>query len=302
MNQFLEAAAIALNAIWSNKLRSLLTVLGNIVAVTSIIAVVSLIQGMNGYVTNAIVSDVGADSFTIQRQPAIRTQEDEDRVRNNPRITLDDASAVRDVQREHHGRGGAGATPARRSATASETLDSVQVRGVSREYISSSRPTRPSAAASSARSRSIATARGLLGCDDRGAAVRPARSDRQGRSGSAGVHFRVVGVSEKKGSIFGQSQDEFALIPLGSVPEDVRLACRTSRCSSSRRSPELVQRGHGRRDRGAAHRAAAASRRSRTTSGCSPRTRCSTSTGRPPPASSRCSSASSPCRSSSAAS
>jgi len=50
---------------------------------------------MNGYVTNAIVSDVGADNFTIQRMPVIRTQEDEDRVRNNPRITLRDAAAVR---------------------------------------------------------------------------------------------------------------------------------------------------------------------------------------------------------------
>ena len=39
------------SAIWANKLRSFLTVLGNIVAVTSIIAVVSLIQGMNAYVS-----------------------------------------------------------------------------------------------------------------------------------------------------------------------------------------------------------------------------------------------------------
>ena len=30
-----------------------------------------------------------------------------------------------------------------------------------------------------------------------------------------GEHFRVVGVSEKKGSVFGQSQDEFAIVPLG---------------------------------------------------------------------------------------
>ena len=72
MNQFLEAAGIALGAIWSNKLRSFLTVLGNIVAVTSIIAVVSLVQGLNEYVTNAIISDVGADNFTIQRMPVVR--------------------------------------------------------------------------------------------------------------------------------------------------------------------------------------------------------------------------------------
>ena len=47
MQQFLEAAGIALQAIWANKLRSLLTVVGNVVAVTSIIAVVSLVQGLN---------------------------------------------------------------------------------------------------------------------------------------------------------------------------------------------------------------------------------------------------------------
>ena len=50
MSYFLESATIALQAIWASKLRSFLTVLGNIVAVTSIIAVVSLVQGMNAYV------------------------------------------------------------------------------------------------------------------------------------------------------------------------------------------------------------------------------------------------------------
>ena len=74
MQQILDSARIALQSIWANKLRSLLTVLGNIVAVTSIVTVVSLIQGMNAYVSNAIVSDVGADSFTIQRMPPIRTR------------------------------------------------------------------------------------------------------------------------------------------------------------------------------------------------------------------------------------
>src|SRR5918993_4835843 len=100
LNQFLESAGIALQAIWANKLRSFLTVLGNIVAVTSIIAVVSLIQGMNAYVTNAIVTDVGADNFTIQRNPVVRTAQDEERVRNNPPIRESDAAAVREFS-EH---------------------------------------------------------------------------------------------------------------------------------------------------------------------------------------------------------
>ena len=82
MNQFFEAAIIALGAIWSNKLRSFLTVLGNIVAVTSIIAVVSLIQGLNASVKQAIQSQAGTDSFVVQRYPVTRTDEDFDRVRN----------------------------------------------------------------------------------------------------------------------------------------------------------------------------------------------------------------------------
>ena len=50
-----------------------------------------------------------------------------------------------------------------------------------------------------------------------------------------GEHFRVVGVSEKKGSVFGQSQDEFAIVPLGMFRKmfGSRLACS---CWSSPRS------------------------------------------------------------------
>src|ERR1044071_3922743 len=72
-----------------------MTVLGNIVAVTSIVIVVTLIQGMNSMVSTAIVSDVGADTFTIQRRPPIRSEEDEERTRNNPIITIDEGEAVR---------------------------------------------------------------------------------------------------------------------------------------------------------------------------------------------------------------
>ena len=43
MYQILDAIRIALDAIWANKLRSYMMVLGNIVAVMSIIAVVSLV-------------------------------------------------------------------------------------------------------------------------------------------------------------------------------------------------------------------------------------------------------------------
>ena len=95
MQQFLEAATLALQAIWANKLRSLLTVLGNIVAVTSIIAVVSLVQGLNASVKDAIQSDLGADTFAVQRRGPTRTDEEEERAASNPRVTLAEADALR---------------------------------------------------------------------------------------------------------------------------------------------------------------------------------------------------------------
>ena len=94
MNKLLESAGIALEAIWASKLRSLMTVLGNIVAVTSIIAVVSLIQGLNASVKDAILNQAGADSFSIQQFPITRSDEEFDKVRYNPRITLTDARAI----------------------------------------------------------------------------------------------------------------------------------------------------------------------------------------------------------------
>jgi putative ABC transport system permease protein len=214
MQQFLESAGIALQAIWANKLRSFMMVLGNVVAVTSIIAVVSLIQGMNAYVTEAIVSDVGADNFTIQRMPVVRTAEDEERVRNNPRITLDDADAVRRYS-ERIGAVAAQAQSSTAIAYGDETLVGVNIQGVSRDYLFFStfnaERGRLISPTEIDRNRPVTvlgwqTADRLFGQADPIDKVIRIR----------GSHFRVVGVSEKKGSIFGQSQDEFAIVPLGS--------------------------------------------------------------------------------------
>ena len=213
MFQFLEAAGIALDAIWSNKLRSFMTVLGNIVAVTSIIAVVSLVQGMNEYVTNAIVTDVGADNFTIQRMPVIRTQADEDRVRNNPRLTLREASAIRRFS-DNIGALAAEVNAGAPMSYRNEQIDGAQVTGVSPEYINFAtydvergRLISPVEIASD---RPVT----IIGWDVADKLFGPI--DPIDKTISIGkVHFRVVGVHKKKGSAFGNSQDNFAIISLG---------------------------------------------------------------------------------------
>ena len=93
--QLLESVVLALQSIWGNKLRSLMTVLGNIVAVSSIVTVVSLIQGMNAMVSNAIVTEASADAFTITRLGIFRSDDERERMQRNPSVTLDDADAVR---------------------------------------------------------------------------------------------------------------------------------------------------------------------------------------------------------------
>jgi putative ABC transport system permease protein len=212
MNQILESVYIALNAIWTNKLRSFMTVLGNIVAVTSIVTVVTLIQGMNAMVSTAIISDVGADSFTIQRQPPIRNEDDEERTRNNPILTMDEADAIRafsPLVTAVMGQTGRGGTVAYRNTE----LNQVTIQAVTSEYINFSnfnaergRLMSPTEVARGAAVAVIGwdTADRLFGQND--PLEKVIRVE--------GVPFRVVGVSKKQGSFFGNSQDSFVIMSL----------------------------------------------------------------------------------------
>jgi putative ABC transport system permease protein len=213
MQQLWESVKLALSSIWANKLRSMLTLLGNIVAVSSIIAVVALIRGVNGAVSDAIVSDLGADSFTISRMGIVRNEDERDRQRNNPRITADEADAI-----ERFGTSiGAVMAQAQQNASVAyraEELESIQVQGVTERYLEFStfdaERGRMMSPIEVARSRPVALigwqiADRLFGAED--------PLDKTIKV--AGVPFRVVGVSAKKGSFFGNSLDEFVVIPLG---------------------------------------------------------------------------------------
>src|SRR5260221_6475036 len=136
MNKFLESARIALSAMWSAKLRSLMTVLGNIVAVTSIIAVVSLIQGLNASVKQQILDVAGADSFSVQRFPITRSDEDFDRVRYNPNITLKDMRAIQRYGGDQIAAVMAGNEGRGRITYRDKSIDNTTVRGVTSAYLS----------------------------------------------------------------------------------------------------------------------------------------------------------------------
>jgi putative ABC transport system permease protein len=213
MQLLFESARLALMAIWANKLRSFMTVLGNIVAVTSIVAVVSLIQGLNATVSDLIVSDIGADSFTIARRGIVRTEEDEERTRSNPLLTLEEAEAIRKLSDNIV----SVMAQASRNATVSYgtiELDNIQITGVTSEYANFStfdaERGRMMSAIEVEHSRPVA----IIGWDVADRLFGDANPlDKEVRI--AGVKFRVVGVSKRRGAVFGQPQDQFAIIPLG---------------------------------------------------------------------------------------
>ncbi len=88
---FIENLRIALRAIFANKMRSILTVLGVMVGVAAVIAVVSLVQGMQ-YKLSADLQTIGSNYIEVFPDAG------EDRnaaLQKLPRLTLDDAEAVR---------------------------------------------------------------------------------------------------------------------------------------------------------------------------------------------------------------
>jgi putative ABC transport system permease protein len=229
MNKLIDAVKVALSSVWTNKLRSLMMVAGNVVAVTSIIAVVSLIRGMDTYVASAIMGEVGAGTFRVERIGFVTDEEEAQRAwRRNPIVTMADLRAIATYSDRIDtvmAESGAGAN----LTFGEDTIENVRVRGVSADYAEFSGytpalgriPTRQEVQ----RARQVAfmgsnTAENLFkGRDplDRVIRIRD-------------MHFRVIGVAEKKGSVFGDSQDEFVVIPLGAF----------QKLFGSRRSLELT--------------------------------------------------------------
>ena len=229
MNKLIDAVKVALSSIWTNKLRSVMMILGNVVAVTSIIAVVSLIRGMDTYVASAIIGEVGAGTFRVERVGFVTDEEEAERAwRRNPLVTLKDLRAI-ETYSDRIDAVMAEATASTSLTFGDDTIESARIRGVSAQYDEFSGytpalgriPTRQEVQ----RARQVAflgsnTAENLFkGRDplDRVIRIRD-------------MHFRVVGVAEKKGSVFGESQDEFVVVPLGAY----------QKLFGSRRSLELT--------------------------------------------------------------
>jgi putative ABC transport system permease protein len=91
-----EGIKIALLSLWANKLRSALTLLGVVIGVAAVIAVVTFVNGINGYVADKILN-LGADAFIMCKvSPATTNIEHYIEAMKRKDLTIDDYRAVRE--------------------------------------------------------------------------------------------------------------------------------------------------------------------------------------------------------------
>lgn len=213
-----ETMRLALDALRAHKLRSFLTLLGVILAVTTLVVVMSFVAGMNFYVADRI-ANLGANVFIVDRFGIITSQDAWVKAQKRPLITMEDYERMRESMKT------AKAVAALDDhnieiRSGNERLQNTDVMGVSPNY-------------AEVRNISVAQGRFINQTDDDhraqvvfiGADVRDrlfANVDPVGKIVRAETHeYQIIGVAERIGSAFGQSQDNFMIIPLHTFEKEL---------------------------------------------------------------------------------
>jgi len=210
---FREAVAIAVSSLRANKLRSFLTVLGILIGVSSVIAVVAITEGLDRYISDRVL-ELGSRSFSVQKMPDVITSREmwlEMQKRKN--LELPDAEAVRRAC-THCAEVGAMVGTGGSAKWRRTTQKNVRIMGVT-ENFSRIGTIRDLLAGRHLIQGDVDQARALavIGTDLVEAFF--GLMDPLGREIDLDGHpVKVVGVAEKKGSVFGESQDNFAWIPI----------------------------------------------------------------------------------------
>ena len=215
-----EGVTLAMAQIRSQKLKSFFSVLGVIIGVMFLIVVVSVVEGMDQYVKEDLANEfLGINTVTIQRSvPSMgnRTAGERRAIARRPRLTAADAEVVRERLQTP----GIVSLQADRRTTLA-TLDGIEVDNV--EAIAADETIFDIRGWTVERGRAFTAQESRSGASvvvlghDVAEALYP-DEDPLGQRVRAGGHpFRVIGVLEPLGSIFGQSRDSKIIGPFESA-------------------------------------------------------------------------------------
>ena len=211
-----EAARIALDSLRKNKLRSFLTLLGIILATTTLIAVTALIHGMNQYIADK-VSNMGADGFRIVRMAWFGPWDPKkfyEMDKRNPQMRVDEyefirsrATMLRDI--------GMMTQRQARVAFKGNSVEGVTVNGITDNI-----PAITNVQVGIGRGITYDEVRRHMAVAFIGNDIYTRFFDGRDPLGKTvsieGDPYEVVGVAQALGSVFGQSQDNFVMIPVES--------------------------------------------------------------------------------------
>ncbi len=210
---FWEAVTGAVQSLRGSKLRSFLTLLGIILATTTLIAVMAVISGMDVYIAQN-VSDMGADGYRVTRIVMMQWDPKKflEMLRRNPQLKREEYEFLRShatLTREIGMLCYRGVTVRNTKDTAEDVtlMGASPAVGVIQNYdaVEGHFPSQTE----NGRRMNVA----FIGNDIRTKLF--ASASPVGRTISLnGLPFTVVGVAKAKGSVFGQSQDNFVVIPV----------------------------------------------------------------------------------------
>lgn len=213
---FWEAARIAVDSLNKNKLRSFLTLLGIILATTTLISVTALIHGMNLYIADK-VSNMGADGFRVQRMVWISTNDTKKLMimnKRNPQLKREEYDFIRENATLLRGLG-IQAINSGRISFQGQSTDGVSIQGVTANIPELNDVEIGAGRAISENEVQHRSMVAFIGND-----IRNRFFDNRDPVGKTievnGIPFEVVGAAKELGSVFGQSQDNFVMIPIES--------------------------------------------------------------------------------------
>lgn len=209
---FREPVGVALETLHQHKMRSFLMLLGIILSVSTLIVVISLISGVNQYIADR-VANLGSNVFLLTRFPLITdVQELVKAERRNKKVTWEDYEALRDNMKLPLRLGVEQRTMAK-VRVGSQGLDDTSIRGVTANMVDIDIETpRDGRYITEGDDQSRAPV-AMIG-NDLATKLFP-NMDPIGREILIGGRpFQVVGIGKAIGTAFGQSQDNFAYIPI----------------------------------------------------------------------------------------
>jgi putative ABC transport system permease protein len=214
--QFWEGVRLAMSQIATQRLKSFFSVLGVIIGVMFLIVVVSVVEGMDRYIKEDFSSQIfGVNTITVRRTPQVNINVDREERRRRarrPRITEEDAAAIREGITYPALVGVLSGGGGELTADNGRTVTNVQLFGASPEVFDIRDWVVDRGRAFSAQEDQQGVAVVVLGSQT--ADVLFEGIDPIGRTVRVrGFPYRVIGVLEEKGTLFGQSLDNQLIAP-----------------------------------------------------------------------------------------